>query len=108
MHIGDRFRVETAVLKSVRRASLLGRSSTGSNAHILKTACGWYYRVLEEGMAKAGDQVERIETGHADWPVARVFASLYDPDNRTLPADLTAIAGPNDWPRNGAKSAPPA
>ena len=61
---------------------------------ILKThACGWYYRVLEEGEAAAGDAIERVGRGHEEWSVAQVFAALFDPAASTMPDDLRAIVG---------------
>ncbi|NUJ78472.1 MOSC domain-containing protein [Methylocystis sp. FS] len=39
--------------------------------------CGWYYRVLETGAARPGDNLRLIERPRADWPLARLFALLY-------------------------------
>ncbi|MCH2487017.1 MAG: MOSC domain-containing protein, partial [Erythrobacter sp.] len=99
VHIGDRFRIGSAVLEVSSPRQPCWKiehwfERKGMVKHILKThACGWYYRVIEEGVAQAGEPIERVEAGHADWSVARVFACLYDPDHRTLPADLSEIAG---------------
>ena len=40
--------------------------------------CGWYYRVLEEGDAMPGDALRLIERPREGWPLARVFALLYE------------------------------
>ena len=54
--------------------------------------CGWYYRVVEEGVAEAGDDLRKVEDGHAEWSVARVFAALYDPEATPNQDELRAIA----------------
>jgi len=38
--------------------------------------CGWYYRVLETGVAQPGDSLRLIERMRADWPLARLFFAL--------------------------------
>lgn len=38
---------------------------------------GWYYRVLEEGSAKPGDELEFAERLRPDWPLSRLIALLY-------------------------------
>ena len=97
VHIGDRFRIGGALLEISQPRQPCWKiehwfARKGMIKHILRThACGWYYRVIEEGEAEAGDAIERVEVGHAEWSVARVFAALFDPDDRTTPADLRAI-----------------
>ena len=97
VHIGDRFHIGTALLEISQPRQPCWKiehwfARKGMIKHILRThACGWYYRVIEEGEAEAGDAIERVEVGHAEWSVARVFAALFDPDDRTTPADLRAI-----------------
>jgi len=39
---------------------------------------GWYYRVLEAGQARDGDNLELVERTQPDWPVARVLRLLYE------------------------------
>ena len=97
VHIGDRFRIGSALLEISQPRQPCWKiehrfARNGMIKQILRThACGWYYRVIEEGEAEAGDAIERVEVGHAEWSVARVFAALFDPDDRTTPADLRAI-----------------
>lgn len=44
---------------------------------------GWYYRVLEPGVAGAGDAVERLARPHPEWSVDRLLRVLYvDRDDR--------------------------
>lgn len=83
VHIGDRFKLGSAVLEVSQPRKpcwkiehRFGRK--GMVKSIMKHHnCGWYYRVLEEGEAKAGDTLERISTGRADWSIARAFAVLH-------------------------------
>ena len=97
VHIGDRFRIGRALLEISQPRQPCWKiehrfARKGMIKQILRThACGWYYRVIEEGEAEAGDAIERVEISHAEWSVARVFAALFDPDDRTTLADLRAI-----------------
>ena len=98
VHIGDRFRIGTALLEVSQPRKpcwkiehRFGRK--GMIAQILETkACGWYYRVIEEGHAQAGDRVERVEIGHGEWSVARVFEAFYNPDRKPSQANFQSIA----------------
>jgi MOSC domain-containing protein YiiM len=38
---------------------------------------GWYYRVLQEG-GGAGEHLQLVERAHADWPLRRLLAVLFD------------------------------
>lgn len=73
VHIGDCFRIGSALLEISQPRQPCWKiehrfARKGMIKHILKThACGWYYRVIEEGEAEAGDAIERVEIGHADW-----------------------------------------
>lgn len=96
--IGDRFRLGTALLEVSQPRKpcwkiehRFGRK--GMVARIIRQHdCGWYYRVVEEGEAQAGDSIERVEAGHEGWSVARVFAALYDPAHRPDQAQLHEMA----------------
>lgn len=39
---------------------------------------GWYYRVLEEGVVRAGDRLQLVERQHPDWSLARLASVLFD------------------------------
>ncbi len=39
--------------------------------------CGWFYRVIEEGKAEAGDMLEQVEEGLPDWSMARIFEAIW-------------------------------
>lgn len=54
---------------------------------------GWYYRVLEEGVAEPGDALVLVERPCPDWPLARLSALLYhDRRNREGLAGMAALA----------------
>lgn len=99
VHVGDRFRIGTALLEVSQPRQPCWKIEhrfhrKGMVADILRThACGWYYRVIEEGAAQAGDAIERVEIGHGEWTVGRVFAALYDPTRKPSSAELDDIAG---------------
>lgn len=99
VHIGDRFRFGSALLEVSQPRQPCWKidhrfGTKGMVKRIVRQHnCGWYYRVLEEGAAKAGDPLERVEAGHQDWSVARLFAKLYDPANKASVDELREIAG---------------
>lgn len=116
VHIGDRFRLGSALLEISQPRQpcwklehRFGRK--GMVKRIVKHHnCGWYYRVIEEGSAQAGHhRLERVETGHQDWSVARLFACLYDPAERPSRSELQAIAALehlcDEWREKAAKAA---
>ena len=99
-HIGDRFRLGSAVLELCQPRQPCWKiehrfDHKGMVAHILQSGrCGFYFRVLEEGEAQAGDVLERVETGHEDWSVTRIFKTLFalgSKPSREDMADLLAL-----------------
>lgn len=82
VHIGDRFRLGSALIEISQPRQPCWKiehrfGQTGMVARIVETGrCGWYFRVIETGEVAAGDSLERIATGAADWSVARAFAAL--------------------------------
>ncbi|MGJ0506793.1 MAG: MOSC domain-containing protein [Methylocystis sp.] len=53
---------------------------------------GWYYRVLEEGVAQEGDTLDLVERPCPDWPLSRLSAMLYhDTRNREGLAAMAAL-----------------
>ncbi len=80
--IGDRFRLGSALIEVNQPRQPCWKVDhrfgvKGMTAKIVKTGrSGWYFRVLETGDVEAGDTLERVERGDADWSVARVFTAL--------------------------------
>ncbi|MCX9146814.1 MOSC domain-containing protein [Erythrobacter sp. WG] len=82
VHIGDRFRCGSALIEVSRPRSPCWKiehrfGHKGMVAQVIKTGrCGWYFRVIETGDVAAGDSLERVALGAADWSIARVFRAL--------------------------------
>lgn len=82
VHIGDRFRLGTALVEVSRPRSPCWKiehrfGHKGMVAGIIETGrCGWYFRVIETGDVAAGDALERVSIGAGEWSIARVFAAL--------------------------------
>ncbi|MEP2736121.1 MAG: MOSC domain-containing protein [Erythrobacter sp.] len=99
VHIGDQFRLGSALLELSQPRQPCWKiehrfDRKGMVKAIMKQHnCGWYYRVLEEGEAKAGDTLERLATGHEDWSVKRLFSKLYDKGDQASLDELREIAG---------------
>ena len=95
--IGDRFRLGSALLEISQPRKpcwkiehRFGRK--GMVAQIVQTArCGIYFRVLEDGIAQAGDVLELVEQGHDGWNLERVFMALFGANHTARPADLREI-----------------
>lgn len=76
--IGDCFRLGTALVEVCQ-----GRQPCWKQAHRLgdkrvvammvkSGRTGWYYRVIEEGVVTAGDELVRVARVHPEWSVERV------------------------------------
>ncbi|MEP3051456.1 MAG: MOSC domain-containing protein [Erythrobacter sp.] len=82
VHIGDRFRLGSALIEISQPRQPCWKiehrfGQKGMVAAIIQSnRCGWYFRVIEEGSAQAGDTLERTERGQESWNVARTFAAL--------------------------------
>ncbi len=82
VRIGDRFRLGTALIEVSQPRQPCWKiehrfGHKGMVAKIIATGrSGWYFRVIEPGEVAAGDSLERIATGAADWSIARVFRAL--------------------------------
>ncbi len=110
VHIGDRFRLGTALLeisqprkpcwKIEQRFGVKGMVAT-----ILQTGrCGWYFRVLESGIATAGDALFRIDAGdgggsgdgdhssHGRWTVERAFAAIWGASGAFSNGEIARLA----------------
>lgn len=101
VRIGDRFRLGDALVelshgrqpcwKLDHRFGVSGKASV--MATIVRTGrCGFYYRVLEPGKVAEGDVMRLVETGPAEWTVARVFRLLIAGGHRDEPEALARLA----------------
>jgi MOSC domain-containing protein YiiM len=99
VHIGDQFRLGSTLLEVSQprqpcwKIEHRFQRKAMVKAIIQNHNCGWYYRVVEEGSARAGDVLERTQIGHEDWSVGKLFAKLYDPKHKASLDELRAIAG---------------
>ncbi len=98
--IGDRFQLGEALIeishgrqpcwKLDHRFGVKGKDSVMTD--IVRTGkCGFYHRVLEEGMVAPDSKMELIERGNAEWTVERVFMLLIGGQVRDDPAALRAL-----------------
>ena len=61
-------------------------------ADVVKTRrSGWYYRVLEPGTVRAGDDLELVERPWPEWPLASLFGLLIGGEAKDRVADLRAL-----------------
>ncbi len=97
--IGDRYRLGTALVEISQ-----GRQPCWKQGHVMEWATlprmmvrerrsGWYYRVLEEGEAAAGDELTLVDRPLPDWSVSRVFGLLIAGDHKGEAAALRQLAG---------------
>ena len=98
--IGDRFRMGEALIelshgrqpcwKLDHRFGVRGSDSVMTE--IVRTGkCGFYYRVVEEGMVAPDDRMEMTGQGASEWTVARVFALLIGGQGKHDPAALKSL-----------------
>jgi MOSC domain-containing protein YiiM len=81
--IGDRFRLGSALIEvsQPRQPCSTIEKHLGAKgmvkAMVAAGRSGWFYRVLQPGIARAGDLLELAERGHEGWSVARAFLATY-------------------------------
>lgn len=94
--IGDVFRVGTVILQVSQGRQpcwkLNHRFGVKDMARRVQSTgrTGWYYRVLEPGVAAAGDDIALVERPLPGWPLSRILRALYH-DTGNLPT-LEGIA----------------
>jgi MOSC domain-containing protein YiiM len=97
--IGDRFRVGTALIEISQGRQPCWKQgdrlewTTLPAMMVKERRSGWYYRVIEEGTAQAGDAMTLETRVLPDWTVSRVFGLLIAGDHKTDPAALRSLAG---------------
>jgi MOSC domain-containing protein YiiM len=96
--IGDRLRFGTALVEVSQGRQPCWKQaarmewSTLPAMMVRERRCGWYYRVIEEGIAETGDQLTLVERPLPDWSVRRVFGIIIGGDHRAEAAALPALA----------------
>jgi MOSC domain-containing protein YiiM len=111
VHIGDRFRLGTALIEVSQPRQPCWKiehrfGHKGMVAAIVQTGrSGWYFRVIETGEVAAGDSLERVAIGAADWSVARVFSvMLTGKGAHSEYADIEALTALNpEWRKKAAQ-----
>ena len=110
--LGDRFMLGSAVLEVSQPRMPCWKiehrfGQKGMVAKIVKHGkSGWYYRVIEEGTAQAGDSLERMSSNATDWTIERILLAIAYPKTEVELLELEAMAacellGPS-W-RSGAQ-----
>lgn len=95
--IGDRWRLGTALVEVSQGRQPCWKldhrfGGLPVNARMVKARrTGWYYRVLEEGEASAGDAMELVARPHPEWTVLRTFGLLIAGDHKHDRAGLEAL-----------------
>ncbi len=96
--IGDKFRIGTALVEISQGRQPCWKQAEHMRWNALpalivkERRSGWYYRVLEEGIAQAGDMLTLVERPLPDWSVARVFGLLVAGEHKSDPAALKTLA----------------
>lgn len=95
--LGDRFRLGTALVEVTQARQPCWKldhrfGTKGVMAGVVRTRrSGWYYRVLEPGVLRAGDALELVERPWPDWPLASLFGLLIGGEAKDRVADLRAL-----------------
>lgn len=96
--IGDRFRLGSALIEISQGRQPCWKQgarmewTTLPALIVRERRSGWYYRVVEEGEAQAGDDLVLLERPHPEWTVKRVFGLLVAGDHKREPAALPELA----------------
>jgi MOSC domain-containing protein YiiM len=96
--IGDKFRLGTALVEISQGRQPCWKQAarmewtTLPAMMVRERRSGWYYRVLEEGAAEAGDLLTLVDRPLPDWTVSRVFGLLIGGDWKLHPEDLASVA----------------
>ncbi len=96
--IGDRFRLGTALVEISQgrqpcwKQGVRMEWTTLPNLMVRERRSGWYYRVIEQGVANKGDALTLVERPLPDWSVSRVFGILIAGDHKADKAALPELA----------------
>ena len=97
--LGDRFRLGSALLEACQpRQPCWKIEHRFTRKGMVKTTLatgrsGWFYRVIEEGGAEAGDMLERTGRGDGEWTMRRMFETLWGTSTRPDEELLGRLAG---------------
>lgn len=81
--VGARFRLGSALLEACQPRQPCSTieqhfGRTGMvKAIVANGRCGWFFRVVEDGVAEAGDKLTLLEEGTPGWSMLRVFHAVY-------------------------------
>lgn len=95
--LGDRFRLGSALVEVTQARQPCWKldhrfETKGVMAGVVKTRrSGWYYRVLEAGTVRAGDDLELVDRPYPEWPLASLFGLLIGGEAKDRVADLRAL-----------------
>ncbi|WP_137679523.1 MOSC domain-containing protein [Aurantiacibacter suaedae] len=96
--LGSRYRLGSALIEACQPRQPCWKiehrfGTSGMVKAILASGrCGWFYRVIEEGTAQAGDTLELEQEGLPGWTMARLFEALWGTSEPTDPDLLREIA----------------
>jgi MOSC domain-containing protein YiiM len=97
--IGDRWQLGSAVLEISQgrqpcwKQGLRMEWTTLPAIMVRERRSGWYYRVIEEGVAQAGDELRLVARPLPEWTVRRVFGLLIGGEYKTDLAALHTLMG---------------
>ena len=97
--IGDRFRLGSALIEISQGRQPCWKQgvhmtwTTLPAMMVKERRSGWYYRVIEPGMAEAGDLLSLVDRPLPAWSVRRVFGLIVGGDHKRDPAALKELAG---------------
>jgi MOSC domain-containing protein YiiM len=98
VYIGDQFRLGTLVVEISQGRQPCWKQGVKliwpalPALMVKQRRCGWYYRVIEEGIAQAGDELLLLDRPLPDWSVHRVIGLLLGGDHKTDKAALKTLA----------------
>jgi MOSC domain-containing protein YiiM len=101
VRIGDRFRIGAALVEVAQGRQPCWKLDhhfglPGMAAAVIKTGrCGYYFRVIEEGLVAATDGIAQVEQAPHSWTVQRVFSLLIGGGHKKegAAAALSELAG---------------
>ena len=97
--IGDRFRLGTALIEISQGRQPCWKQGARMDWKTLpaimvkERRSGWYYRVIETGIAEAGNLLSLVDRPLPEWSVRRVFGLIIGGDHKRDPASLKELAG---------------